>query len=103
MRDFMDGDIKVKVVDDSELVIEGSVEKRRDGAVSKKTFCRRFSFPGLLSEDAVSSSMSADGVLTVTVPKKVRGKSCQMDSEHNHHFQTAHYMKTFTDKEPSFT
>lgn len=77
VRDFMDGDIKVKVVDDSELVIEGSVEKRRDGAVSKKTFCRRFSFPGLLSEDAVSSSMSADGVLTVTVPKKVRGKSCQ--------------------------
>lgn len=77
VRDFMDGDIKVKVVDDSELVIEGSVEKRRDGAVSKKTFCRRFSFPGLLSEDAVSSSMSADGVLTVTVPKKVRDKSCQ--------------------------
>ncbi|XP_037777725.1 uncharacterized protein LOC119574520 [Penaeus monodon] len=68
--DFMDGDIKVKVVDDSELVIEGSVEKRQDGAVSKNTFCRRFSFPGLLSEDTVSSSMSADGVLTVTVPKK---------------------------------
>ncbi|XP_037777726.1 LOW QUALITY PROTEIN: uncharacterized protein LOC119574521 [Penaeus monodon] len=70
VRDFMDGDIKVKVVDDSELVIEGNVEKRQDGAVSKNTFCRRFSFPGLLSEDTVSSSMSADGVLTVTVPKK---------------------------------
>ncbi|XP_047474080.1 uncharacterized protein LOC125028649 [Penaeus chinensis] len=70
VRDFMDGDIKVKVVDDSELVIEGSVEKRQDGSVSKSTFCRRFSFPGLLSEDTVSSSMSADGVLTVTVPKK---------------------------------
>ncbi|XP_037777724.1 uncharacterized protein LOC119574519 isoform X2 [Penaeus monodon] len=70
VHDFMDGDIKVKVVDDSELVIEGSVEKRQDGAVSKNTFCRRFSFPGLLSEDTVSSSVSADGVLTVTVPKK---------------------------------
>ncbi|XP_037777753.1 uncharacterized protein LOC119574553 [Penaeus monodon] len=70
VRDFMDGDIKVKVVDDSELVIEGNVEKRQDDAVSKNTFCRRFSFPGLLSEDTVSSSMSADGVLTVTVPKK---------------------------------
>ncbi|XP_063613732.1 uncharacterized protein LOC134786966 [Penaeus indicus] len=70
VRDFMDGDIKVKVVDDSELVIEGSVEKRQDGAVSKSTFCRRFSFPDLLKEDTVSSSMSADGVLTVTVPKK---------------------------------
>ncbi|XP_047474849.1 uncharacterized protein LOC125029107 [Penaeus chinensis] len=70
VQDFMDGDIKVKVVDDSELVIEGSVEKRQDGTVSKNTFCRRFSFPGLLSEDTVSSSMSADGVLTVTVPKK---------------------------------
>ncbi|XP_042876730.1 uncharacterized protein LOC122256254 [Penaeus japonicus] len=44
VRDFMDGDIKVKVVDDSELVIEGSVEKRQDGSVSKKTFCRHFSF-----------------------------------------------------------
>ncbi|XP_063613733.1 uncharacterized protein LOC134786967 [Penaeus indicus] len=66
----MNEDVKVKVVDDSELVIEGSVEKRQDGAVSKNTFCRRFSFPGLLSEDTVSSSMSTDGVLTVTVPKK---------------------------------
>ncbi|XP_042864569.1 uncharacterized protein LOC122248548 [Penaeus japonicus] len=88
VRDFMDGDIKVKVVDDSELVIEGSVEKRQDGSVSKKTFCRRFSFPALLSEDTVSSSMSADGVLTVTLPKKIsllnnkEGKTVNITASH---------------------
>ncbi|XP_042876733.1 uncharacterized protein LOC122256256 [Penaeus japonicus] len=88
VRDFMDGDIKVKVVDDNELVIEGSVEKRQDGSVSKKTFCRRFSFPALLSEDTVSSSMSADGVLTVTLPKKIsllnkeEGKTVNITASH---------------------
>ncbi|XP_069981754.1 serine-rich adhesin for platelets [Penaeus vannamei] len=98
VRDFMDGDIKVKVVDDSELVIEGSVEKRQDGAVSKKTFCRRFSFPGLLSEDAVSSSMSADGVLTVTVPKKTsltnkEGQTIKITASHK---KSADATKTHT-------
>ncbi|XP_047474319.1 uncharacterized protein LOC125028831 [Penaeus chinensis] len=101
VRDFMDGDIKVKVVDDSELVIEGSVEKRQDGSVSKSTFCRRFSFPGLLSEDTVSSSMSADGVLTVTVPKKTsltnkEGRTIKINTSHKNSTDAINTHKNFT-------
>ncbi|XP_066965169.1 serine-rich adhesin for platelets-like [Macrobrachium rosenbergii] len=69
VRDFMDGDVKVKIVDENELVIEGSAEKKDGHSISKKSFCRRFTFPGLVKADAVSSAMSSDGVLTVNVPK----------------------------------
>ncbi|XP_063609825.1 uncharacterized protein LOC134783741 isoform X2 [Penaeus indicus] len=101
VRDFMNGDIKVKVVDDSELVIEGSVEKRQDGAVSKNTFCRRFSFPGLLKEDTVSSSMSTDGVLTVTVPKKSyltnkEGQTIKITASHKTSVDTTNTHKNIT-------
>ncbi|XP_071527100.1 uncharacterized protein [Panulirus ornatus] len=70
VRDFLSGDVKVKVVDEDELVVEGSVEQRQEGSVSKKSFRRRFSFPGLVKPEAITSTMSSDGVLTVIVPKK---------------------------------
>ncbi|XP_064079484.1 serine-rich adhesin for platelets-like [Macrobrachium nipponense] len=69
VRDFMDGDVKVKILDENELVIEGSAEKKDGHSISKRSFCRRFTFPGLVNGDAVSSAMSSDGVLTVSVPK----------------------------------
>ena len=74
VRDFKESDVTVKMVDENELIIEGSVEKRQDNSVSKKSFHRRFTFPGLVSAETVTSSMSSDGVLTVTVPKKVSVK-----------------------------
>ncbi|KAK7081771.1 hypothetical protein SK128_006750 [Halocaridina rubra] len=70
VKDFMQQEVKVKVVDDNELVIEGSVEKKNGGSVSKKSFNRSYVFPGLVKTDSVSSAMSSDGILTVTVPKK---------------------------------
>ncbi|KAG7161076.1 uncharacterized protein LOC121875506 [Homarus americanus] len=77
VRDFVSGDVKVKVVDEDELVVEGSVEQRQEGSVSKKSFRRRFSFPGLVRPEAVTSTMSSDGVLTVTVPKKKQSKATE--------------------------
>nr|WAU46380.1 heat shock protein [Cherax quadricarinatus] len=62
VRDFLSGDVKVKVVDENEVVVEGSVEHTHQGSVSKKSFLRRFSFPGLVRPDAVTSTMSSDGV-----------------------------------------
>ncbi|XP_050702173.1 serine-rich adhesin for platelets-like isoform X8 [Eriocheir sinensis] len=70
VRDFMAGDVKVKVVDEDEVVVEGSVEQRSGGSVSKKSFRRSFTFPGLVKAADITSTMSSDGVLTVTVPKK---------------------------------
>ncbi|KAG0721980.1 Heat shock protein 22 [Chionoecetes opilio] len=70
VRDFMAGDVKVKVVDEDEVLVEGSVEQQNGGAVSKKSFRRSFTFPGLVKAADITSTMSCDGVLTVTVPKK---------------------------------
>ncbi|XP_068209021.1 dentin sialophosphoprotein-like [Palaemon carinicauda] len=69
VRDFMNGDVKVKVLDENELVVEGRVEREEGNSISKKSFSRRFTFPGLVKADAISSAMSSDGVLTVSVPK----------------------------------
>jgi len=69
VQDFKEGDVKVKVVDENELTIEGNLEIKRDDSVSSKSFFRRFCFPGLVSADTVTSGMSSDGILTVTVPK----------------------------------
>ncbi|XP_050702163.1 microtubule-actin cross-linking factor 1, isoforms 6/7-like [Eriocheir sinensis] len=70
VRDFMAGDVKVKVVDEDEVVVEGSVGHRSGGSVSQKSFRRSFTFPGLVKAADITSTMSSDGVLTVTVPKK---------------------------------
>nr|XP_045592113.1 uncharacterized protein LOC123754035 isoform X2 [Procambarus clarkii] len=91
VRDFLSGDVKVKMVDENELVVEGSVEQRKEGSVSKKSFRRLFSFPGLVRPEAVTSTMSSDGVLTVTVPKKEHlPQSTQVDVNRTDNSSTVH-------------
>ncbi|XP_063615939.1 protein lethal(2)essential for life-like [Penaeus indicus] len=68
VHDFKSGDIKVRV-EDNQVVVEGRVEKEEDDFKSMKSFYRRFSFPGKVNMEAVTSAMSSDGVLTVTAPK----------------------------------
>nr|XP_027220448.1 uncharacterized protein LOC113812721 isoform X1 [Penaeus vannamei] len=80
-QDFKEGDVKVKVVDENELTIEGNLEIKRDDSVSSKSFFRRFCFPGLVSADTVTSGMSSDGILTVTVPKTTSGSKASAVSE----------------------
>ena len=76
MHDFKDGGVSVKVVDEDKVVVEGSMEQQNGESVSKKSFRRSFTFPGLGTGGAgVASTMSADGILTITVPKKVCGVS----------------------------
>lgn len=69
MRDFMEGDIKVKVVGRSEVQVEARVEKEEGGCKSSRSFRRRFHLPGVLDVDAVTSALSSDGVLTIKAPK----------------------------------
>ncbi|XP_047474767.1 uncharacterized protein LOC125029067 isoform X1 [Penaeus chinensis] len=70
VHDFMGGDVKVKVVDEKDLVVEGSVEKKEGGSsVSSHSFRRRFSLPRLTDLSAIDSVMSSDGILTITTPK----------------------------------
>lgn len=64
-------DISVKSVGERELIIEGKhVDKKQSGGVSH-SFSRRFCLPGVAQMEAVKSSLSADGTLTITAPKKM--------------------------------
>ncbi|XP_063586822.1 uncharacterized protein LOC134764177 [Penaeus indicus] len=68
--DFMRGDVKVKVVDEKELVVEGRVEKEEgSSSVSSHSFRRRFSLPHHTDMTHITSVMSSDGILTITAPK----------------------------------
>nr|XP_027233912.1 uncharacterized protein LOC113825294 [Penaeus vannamei] len=66
VHDFMSGDVQAKVVDEKELVIEGLVVKKEEGTSSETShsFRRRFSLPQFTK---ITSVMSLDGILTVTV------------------------------------
>ncbi|XP_037777743.1 protein lethal(2)essential for life-like [Penaeus monodon] len=68
VHDFKGGDIKVRV-EDNQVMVEGRVEKEEGDSKSMKSFCRRFSFPGKVNMEAMTSAMSSDGVLTITAPK----------------------------------
>lgn len=69
MRDFLGGDVKVKVVGRSEVQVEGRLEKEEGGCTSSRSFRRRFQLPGVLDVAAVTSALSSDGVLTIKAPK----------------------------------
>ncbi|XP_037777057.1 protein lethal(2)essential for life-like [Penaeus monodon] len=66
--DFKNGDVKV-TVEDNQVVVEGRMEKEEGDFKSMKSFCRRFNFPGKVDMEGVTSTMSSDGVLTITAPK----------------------------------
>ncbi|XP_064079891.1 uncharacterized protein LOC135196963 [Macrobrachium nipponense] len=71
VQDFMNGgEVTVKAINDREIVIEGQIEKEEGGLKSLKRFLKRFSVPGNLKLESVSSVVSSDGVLTITAPKK---------------------------------
>ncbi|XP_042889737.1 protein lethal(2)essential for life-like [Penaeus japonicus] len=69
VQEFKSGDVKVRVEDDKQVVVEGRMEKEEDDFKSMKSFYRRFNFPGKVNLEAVTSAISSDGVLTITAPK----------------------------------
>lgn len=74
VQQFAPGEITVKVSDGS-IVVEGKHEEKQDehGFVSRH-FVRRYLPPSReLDLDNVVSSLSSDGVLTISVPKMVSG------------------------------
>lgn len=64
VHDFVNGEMKVKVVGERELAVEGRLADDR-------SFRRCFSLPQNTDMDAITSVMSADGILTITAPQKV--------------------------------
>ena len=69
MRDFLEGDIKVKVVGKNEVQVEGKVEKQEESCTSTRSFRQWFQLPGVVDVNAVTSALSSDGVLTIKAVK----------------------------------
>ncbi|XP_018793665.1 PREDICTED: protein lethal(2)essential for life [Bactrocera latifrons] len=70
VQQFTPNEITVKVTDKFVLV-EGKHEERQDehGFVSRQ-FSRRYLLPNDINPDNVTSSLSSDGLLTITAPMK---------------------------------
>ncbi|XP_076056945.1 uncharacterized protein LOC143034573 [Oratosquilla oratoria] len=66
--DFKDGKMSVKVVDHS-VVAEGFLDKTDLGSSSTHSFSRRFSLPKSVDLEAVTATITSDGILTITAPK----------------------------------
>jgi len=69
VRDFMVGDLKVEAVGNDEIRVTGSVEQFDGKNMQTKTFNRKFHVPGPVDHSQVNATMSADGILTIRVPK----------------------------------
>lgn len=71
VQQFHPENLNVKVVDNT-VVIDGKHEERQDehGYISRQ-FTRRYVLPDSVDPATITSSLSSDGVLTISAPKKV--------------------------------
>jgi crystallin alpha B len=71
VQQFAPSEITVKTLDNM-VIVEGKHEEKQDehGYVSRH-FVRRYVLPSDIEVNNIVSSLSSDGVLTVTAPKKV--------------------------------
>uniref|UniRef100_A0A0P4VPE5 SHSP domain-containing protein n=1 Tax=Scylla olivacea TaxID=85551 RepID=A0A0P4VPE5_SCYOL len=73
VQDFSSrGEVAVMFVSEREVVVEGRVDEQGQCSSACRRFQRRFLVPCPVDVQAVTSVLSADGVLTITAPKKVR-------------------------------
>lgn len=71
VHEFIEGDVKVNLIDEQQLVVEGRVQKKEGNSSSSNTFRRIFALPGDTDMTAIMPVISADGILTITAPKMV--------------------------------
>lgn len=71
MQQFAPHEITVKTVDNT-IIVEGKHEEKQDehGYISRH-FTRKYLMPSEVEVSNITSSLSSDGVLTITAPKKV--------------------------------
>lgn len=66
-------ELQVKVVDKYIMVHGKHEEKTDDHGLVAREFTRKYMLPNMCEMDTVTSSLSSDGVLTITAPKKTLG------------------------------
>ncbi|XP_076061915.1 uncharacterized protein LOC143037494 [Oratosquilla oratoria] len=70
VKDFKEGDLSVKAEGHS-VEVEGRAEKKEGNSISTHSFRRRFSLPRNVDMASVTSTVSSDGILTISAPKKI--------------------------------
>ncbi|XP_014204477.1 protein lethal(2)essential for life [Copidosoma floridanum] len=75
IKHFDPSEVSVKVVDNF-IVVEGKHEEKKDqhGLISRQ-FVRKYMVPEQCDINGVASSLSSDGVLTISAPRKEQPKS----------------------------
>ncbi|XP_058796929.1 protein lethal(2)essential for life-like [Phymastichus coffea] len=75
VQQFKPEEINVKVVD-KYVIVEGKHEEKQDehGSISRH-FVRKYLIPEQCNLDQVTSSLSSDGVLSITAPRKEQSKT----------------------------
>lgn len=70
VQQFKPDEVNVKIVDNY-LVVEGKHEEKQDkhGFISRQ-FTRRYRLPDDVQQENISSSISSDGILSISAPKK---------------------------------
>lgn len=66
---FSEKDLTIRATSHNELLVEGNVQETKPGSVSSRKFKKQFILPGRVRMEAVYSALSADDILTITVPK----------------------------------
>jgi len=66
---FSEQDLKIQAANTNEIIVEGHFEDNKPGSRNLRSFKKHFVLPGRVRIDAVTSALSADHVLTITVPK----------------------------------
>ncbi|XP_053686973.1 protein lethal(2)essential for life-like [Sabethes cyaneus] len=70
VQQFSPDEISVKATDHS-IIVEGKHDEKQDGhGYIARHFVRRYVLPSDHDPDAIVSSLSSDGILTITAPKK---------------------------------
>lgn len=71
VQQFAPREITVKTIDTT-IIVEGKHEEKQDehGYISRH-FVRRYVLPRDVEVHNITSSLSSDGVLTITAPKRV--------------------------------
>lgn len=78
--DFV-GAVRVKIVEGKEIVVEGKGNRQEGGSVVSFSFCRRYMLHDDTDLDAITAIMSSEGILTITVPRKVQYSKHYLFSE----------------------
>ncbi|XP_044734962.1 protein lethal(2)essential for life-like [Chrysoperla carnea] len=70
VQQFAPNEIQVKAIDDNHIIVEGKHEEKQDehGYISRQ-FTRRYVLPEGYDGKNIASSLSSDGILTISAPK----------------------------------